>query len=169
MVSPLCRCRRRQAFPLGFAAGSVCLSPLGCSVQDICSVLSMFWSSCACLALLKIMRPSRCSLGAWEMGTSGHLWVDGQVASLRNIASSSGAEPNSSVGPSTPLSGHFSETLSLFPFQSPSFRLKCITQAGILQAGAPPIHSPNTFSKHHLFSHGREQGSQLIPSMSPCN
>ena len=153
MLSPLSPCRRRQASPLGFAVGelgSVCPSHLGCSGQDIFSVQSTFQCSCACLALLKITRPSRCPLGVWEMGRSGHLWVDGLVASLRNITSSARAEPRSLAGPPAPFTGHFSKSLSLFPFQSPSFLPNCIMQAGVLQAGAFPVHSPDTFLEHRV-------------------
>lgn len=121
MLSSLSPCRCEQASLLSFAAGELgsgCLSHLGCSGQGMPSVQSMFWCSCAC-PVLKPMHLSRCSLGVWEMGRSVHLWVDGLVASLRNLTSSAGPEPCSWAGPSAP--GHFSKSLSLLPFQSPFF------------------------------------------------
>lgn len=165
MLSSLSPCRCEQASLLSFAAGelgSACLSHLGCSGQGMPSVQSMFWCSCVC-PVLKPMHLSRCSLGVWEMGRSVHLWVDGLVASLRNLTSSAGPEPCSWAGPSAP--GHFSKSLSLLPFQSPFFLPNYVMQAGILQAGPFPVHSPNMLMECHLSCHRWEQGSQLISSM----
>lgn len=70
MLSPLFPCRHRQASPLSSAVrglGSVCPSHLGSSGQDIFSVQSTFWCSCACLARLKITHCSPCLLGIWEI------------------------------------------------------------------------------------------------------
>lgn len=83
------------------------------------------------------------------------------MARLRNIPSSARAEPQFLAGPSAPLTDHFSES----PFQSLSFLPNYIPQAGIPQAGAFPVRSPDAFPERRLSCHGWDQGSQLISSM----